>query len=212
MFQYSRFLLGHLLYVYSLKQWLLDDKKLQFSTLCLVVSQLTKESGATQIQDSKFGKLYVKLKQSINHPTSQLQESLSSSLLRSRRSTSATSIISLTILDAPCCHNLLQISQVSSLKFNLHIREVGVINQLTQIQQVGQQHLLSFKWSICNAITLSSAVIFINQGALHHLCYAHARIKEITRALISSQQFDGLLSLTSSPAPLFHRSWRLYRC
>ncbi len=65
-FQSSIFLPGHLQYVSSLKQWLLDNKKLQFSTLCSVVSQLKKESGATQIQDSKFDKFYVKMKQSIN--------------------------------------------------------------------------------------------------------------------------------------------------
>ncbi len=51
--QYSRFLSGHPQYISSLKWWLLDDNKLQFSTLCSVAFQLTKESGATQIQDSQ---------------------------------------------------------------------------------------------------------------------------------------------------------------
>ncbi len=68
--QFSRLLLGHPQHISSLKQWLLDDKKLQFSTLYSVVSQLTKESGATQIQDSKSDKFNVKMKQSINQPMS----------------------------------------------------------------------------------------------------------------------------------------------
>ncbi len=49
------------------------------------------------------------------------------------------------------CHNLLQNSQVSSSRFNLHVREFGVINQSAQFWRVGQQHLLSSKWSICNS-------------------------------------------------------------
>ncbi len=33
----------------------------------------------------------------------------------------------------------------------LHVREFRVINQSAQFRWVGQQHLLSFKWSICNS-------------------------------------------------------------
>ena len=165
-FQYSRFLLGHLLCVYSLKQWLIDDKKLQFSTLCSVVSQLTKESGATQIQDSQNSISFMSRwsNQSINESTRGVIIFVFASEPTFNFSNSNYYTGNFGFFMPPQ-----STPNFSSLRFNLHVWEFGVINQPTQIRFNELINSIYFPLSeaYATAIAPSSTTIFINQGALH---------------------------------------------
>ncbi len=100
-----------------------------------------------------------------------LWESSVSSSLQSRRSISATLIISPAILGSGCRHNLLQNFQVSSLRFYLHVREFRVINQSAQFRWVGQHHLLSSTSSALTSLSLLMDDYVFASG-----CFRHCRL------------------------------------